>query len=101
MTSLCDERQILGHLRKSKSPFSYFQNRNEIYRDLGVTYIEIAGETVEMEVPINKDKKSLRGKGEDVHGDATVCQACYLLCHIEISQKTYEVFIIFPILQNR
>lgn len=61
MTSLCDKRQILGHLIKSKTPFFNLQNRNEIYRDLGVTYIEIVDETVEMEMPINKDKKSLQG----------------------------------------
>lgn len=61
MTHICDERQILGHLRKSKVPFFNLQNRNEIYRDLGVTYIKRVVETVEMEKPINKDKKSLQG----------------------------------------
>lgn len=45
-------------LRKSKTPFSQLQNRNEVLdRDLGVTYIDTGGETVEMEKPNNKEKK--------------------------------------------
>lgn len=67
MTSLCDKRQILGHLIKSKTPFFNLQNRNEIYRDLGVTYIEIVDETVEMEMLSIKTRSHCRGKGENVH----------------------------------
>ena len=55
-------------LRKSMTPFSQLQNRNEVLdRDLGVTYVDTVGETVEMEKPTNKEKKKTLQRGVNVY----------------------------------
>lgn len=51
-----------------------------IYRDVGIAYIEIAGETMEMTKTLGKEREDKKNavKGDNIYCEATTCYAHYL-----------------------